>query len=215
MKLTKRELKLYEWAKRFYEGKPEKIDRAHQWDHVMRVLFNVNKIQKKEGGDLRVLIPAIFLHDIGQAYDDSEMQLNHAKISAEKAPEILLNLGYNKDEVLKICETIELHSTRYTSTKKMTLEGKVIFDADKMDAVGLTAIFKWTKKKVNEPNRKICEHMLFTYDKWIHKRGGNVFYTVTGKKMGQQQLKEAERFAKKVIKEEDQMDAFFHKIKII
>jgi uncharacterized protein len=212
MKLTKRELQLFEWAKEFYAKKPEKIDRAHEWDHVMRVLFYVHKIQKKEGGDLRILIPAIFLHDIGQAYDDSEMQLNHAKLSAEYAPEILCDLGYNEHEVLKICETIELHSTRFTSAKEMTLEGKVIFDADKMDAVGYTIVYRYARNMYHLSHRELAEKVIWLFDRWYKNRGAQIFFTKTARKMGEKQMKDAARFAKKVIKEEDQMDKFFHKI---
>ena len=214
MKLTKRERQLYDWAKKFYEGKPEKIDRAHQWDHVMRVLFNVSKIQKKEGGDLRILIPAIFLHDIGQAYDGSLGQTEHAKLSAEYAPEILLKFGYNNQEVLKICETIELHSTRYTSEKEMTTEGKVIFDADKMDAVGLSLVLRYAKKFYWASHRELAQKNLDLFAKWHKNRGDQIFFTETARRMGEQQMKDAINFAKKVIQEEDKMDKFFANIAI-
>lgn len=214
MRLTKRELKLYEWAKKFYEEKPGKIDRAHQWDHVMRVLFYVSKIQKKEGGNLRILIPAAFLHDIGQADDGSQLQLNHAKISAERAPAILKQFGYNDEEISRICETIELHSTRYTSQKEMTIEGKVIFDGDKMDAVGLSLILRYARNFYWEGHRALAQHTLDLFAKWHKNRGDQIFFTATARKMGARQMKDAERFAKKVIKEEDEMDGFYKRIKL-
>jgi HD superfamily phosphodiesterase len=208
MKLSKRELQVFEWAKKFYEAGYEKIDRAHEWDHILRVLYNMFKIQKVEGGDLRVLIPAVFLHDIGQAEDDSNGQTEHAMLSAKRAPEILAQIGYNKEEVAKICETIELHSTRFTSKKEMTLEGKVIFDADKMDAVGLSLILRYAKNFYWQGHRQLAQHTIDLFNKWHKKRGGQIFYTETGKKMGSRQIKEAEKFSKKVIKEENQMDKF-------
>ncbi len=214
MKLTKRERQVYTWAKKFYEGKPEKIDRAHEWDHVMRVLFYVHEIQKKEGGDLWILIPAIFLHDIGQAYDSSPGQTEHAKLSAEHAPEILRQFGYNETEVSKICETIELHSTRYTSEKEMTVEGKVIFDADKMDAVGLSLVLRYARNFYWASHRELAQKNLDLFAKWHKNRGENIFFTETARRMGERQMKDAINFAKKVIKEEDKMDSFFAKIAI-
>lgn len=214
MKLTKRERQLYAWAKKFYEEKPEKIDRAHQWDHVCRVLFYVNKIQRQEGGDLRVLIPAIFLHDIGQTYDNSLGQTEHAKLSAEYAPEILRQFGYNNHEIAKICETIELHSTRYTSEKEMTLEGKVIFDADKMDAVGLSLVLRYARNFYWLSHRELAQKNLDLFAKWHKNRGDQIFFTETARKMGVKQMKDAECFAKKVIKEEDEMDKFFRVTKL-
>jgi HD superfamily phosphodiesterase len=212
MKLSKKELQVFEWTKKFYGEPHDKIDRAHDFSHILRVLYNTHLIQKKEGGNLRVLIPAVFLHDIGQAEDDSSGQTEHAMLSAKRAPEILSQFDYSAEEITKICETIELHSSRYSSTREMTLEGKIIFDADKIDAVGKTAFFRWARVYVDRSNRFVADQMLKTYEKWINKLGQQIFYTKRGAKIGQKQLKESINFAKSVVKEEDQMEIFFKAI---
>lgn len=212
MKLTKRERQLYEWAVDFYKHEGQKIDAAHKLDHIKRVLYWACRIQRKEGGDVRILIPAVLLHDIGQAYDNSPNEINHAKLSAEKAPEILQSLGYNEQEVLKICETIELHSTRYTSVKEMTLEGRVIFDADKIDATDVTVLLRTAKKHIEKSHRQIAEEIYKFIARFKSLVGKTIFYTEEGQRIGLRRAIITEKLLKRIIREEDQMDKFFHKI---
>lgn len=147
MKLTSKEKQIYKWLVEFYEKDGKRIDAAHKLDHILRVLYWAIKLAKVEGGDLRVLIPAVLLHDIGQAWDESERQKMHAMVSVQKAPAILKKFKYTDLEIEKICETIELHSSRFASEKNMTKEGKIIYDADKIDASGLSILVRTSKKK--------------------------------------------------------------------
>ncbi len=130
----------------------EKNDVAHGWDHVERVYNLCMKIGEKEGADLGVLKLAALLHDIGISRDRE----NHEKVSAEMAKDILH--GYEKMEDVVYC--IESH--RFSKgIVPMTLEAKVLQDADRLDvcgAMGITRTMTYTgavKRPVHIPGKKI------------------------------------------------------------
>lgn len=204
------EKKLYQWLQDFYEHDGKRIDAAHKLDHIQRVLFWALKLQKKEGGDLRNIIPAVLLHDIGQAYDASENQMMHAMVSAQKAPDILKKLGYSRLEIEKICETIELHSSRFASSKNMTTEGKIIYDADKIDASDLTILLRTARKNHQKNNREIVELFLTWINKWRAKSDGRIFYTEEGRRIGGPRMLRAEKYAKRIIAEEKKTERMFN-----
>lgn len=215
MKLTRREKKVYEWLKDFYKKDGKRIDEAHKLEHILRVLYWVIKLQKIEGGDIHVLIPAVFLHDVGQAWDKSEGQKMHAMISADKARGILSKFEYSQKEIDKICETIELHSSRFASPKKMTLEGKIIYDADKIDASDVTVLVRASKNNNKQTNKWISELILKWIKKWQIKSNGEIFYTKEGKKIGLKKIKITEKLCKKILKEEEKIQKNLLKLQIL
>lgn len=214
MKLDKRETQLYRWLLDFYQHDGQKIDAAHQLDHIKRVLYWVYRIQRKTGGDLRILIPAVLLHDMGQAYDDSPNKIHHAKISAERARAILHKFGYDAVEIEKISETIELHSSRFGSQKEMTNEGKIIFDADKIDATDVTVLLRTAKKHIEKSHRQIAEEIYKFIARFKSLVGETIFYTEEGRHIGLRRATLTEKLLKRIIREENLMDTFYKKMKI-
>ncbi|MCK4634999.1 MAG: HD domain-containing protein [Candidatus Aenigmarchaeota archaeon] len=112
-----------------------KNDGAHGWDHVTRVYNLCMRIGKEEGADLEVLELAAFLHDIGI----SEDRENHEKVSAEITREILKD--YDKKKMENVIHCIEVH--RFSKgLKPITLEAKILQDADKLDVSGAIGIVR-------------------------------------------------------------------------
>lgn len=212
MKLTQQEKQVYKWINEFYEKDGKRIDAAHKLDHILRVLYWAIKLACAEGGNLRILIPACLLHDIGQAWDQSEGQKMHAMVSAQKAPAILKKFGYKDLEIKRICETIELHSSRFASEKNMTLEGKIIYDADKIDASDLSIIVRASKKNSEMTNSQVAELILTWVGKWRYKSGNNIFYTNTGRKIGLVRMNRVEKYCQKLVKEENKINNYLKKI---
>lgn len=211
MKLNSREKQIYKWLINFYENDGKVINEGHKLDHILRVLYWSFKLQKVEKGNLRILIPAVLLHDIGQAYDKSENQNMHALVSAQKAPEILKNYKYSNLEIEKICETIELHSSRFASPKNMTTEGKIIYDADKMDASDLTILLRASRMNNYMTNKQIADLILSWIDKWQSKTGNNIFFTNEGRRIGSARISRLEKYCQKILKEENKINNFLNK----
>lgn len=111
---------------------------AHNLDHVMRVYNTSLFIAKKEEQvDLEILIPAALLHDIARVKEseDTTGEIDHAVLGAEMAEKFLNEIGYDKSKVKAIKHCILTHRYR-TGNIPTTIEAKILFDADKLDAIG-------------------------------------------------------------------------------
>ncbi|MDA8744824.1 HD domain-containing protein [Rubripirellula amarantea] len=111
---------------------------GHGMDHVLRVLASARAIQAEVGGDLVVVELAALLHDVGDAkfHDGVER-------SAEFAREILCSLGANNDLVEHVAHIVDNISFRKgESAKPLSLEGQVVQDADRLDALGAIGIVR-------------------------------------------------------------------------
>ena len=121
-----------ESARRFYDG----ADAAHDFDHVLRVLVLAERIGLAEGADMEVVRAAALLHDVARA-ETAGTGRCHAQVGAARAREILR--GHPPERVEAVARAIESHRFR-SGPAPATLEAKVLFDADKLDAIGAVGI---------------------------------------------------------------------------
>lgn len=113
---------------------------SHGWDHTERVLRLAVHIGRAEGANLKVIELAALLHDIGRRHeDDSHGALCHAAEGAKLARQILSKHNLPDGVVDEVVHCIEHHRYRKNS-RPNTLEAKIIFDADKLDAIGAVGI---------------------------------------------------------------------------
>ena len=114
-------------------------DSAHDFEHVMRVYKNAKKICKKEKANEKLVLSAVLLHDI-VSYPKSD---KHSKLSsiesAKKSKQILKKYKFSKDEITIISDAIRDHSFSQNKIPE-SLEGKILQDADKLDALGAIGI---------------------------------------------------------------------------
>ena len=114
-------------------------DPGHDFEHIMRVYRNAEFIGKREGADMEILLAAVLLHDLVVYPKGSAKSTKSADDSADMAEKILLEYGWSGERVEKASYCIRTHS----SSKKLvpaTLEGKVLQDADRLDALGAIGI---------------------------------------------------------------------------
>ena len=114
-------------------------DSAHDFEHTMRVYKNVQKICKKEKANEKLVLSAALLHDI-VSYPKSDKRSKTSSIeSAKKSKKILEKLDFSKEEIVIILDAIKDHSFSQNKIPK-TLEGKILQDADRLDALGAIGI---------------------------------------------------------------------------
>jgi len=114
---------------------------AHDFQHILRVYRNAEMISKKEQGvDLDIVLAAALLHDL-VVYPKGSMKAKHsADESADIAKKILSEHNYySSEKIEKIACAIRTHSYS-KSLISSTLEGKILQDADRMDALGAIGI---------------------------------------------------------------------------
>jgi len=114
---------------------------SHGWDHAERVWRLCEHIGTLEGADLEVLELAAFLHDIGRAQEKaSGGGVCHARAGAERAREILLGEGVPPETVDRVAHCIASHRFRGEDSRPRSMEARVLFDADKLDALGAVGV---------------------------------------------------------------------------
>ena len=114
-------------------------DGAHDISHLSRVWRNVKDIQHHEGGDLEVLIAAVLLHDCVEVPKQSSLRSQASRLSASKAMLLLTDLCWETERVAWVASAIESHSFS-AGIAPTTLEGAILQDADRLDAIGFTGI---------------------------------------------------------------------------
>jgi uncharacterized protein len=116
-----------------------KNDSAHDFNHVMRVYKNAQKLCKKEKANEKLVLSAALLHDI-VSYPKSDKRSKSSSLkSADEAKKILKKLGFPNPEIQIISDAIRDHSFSRGKTPT-TLEGKILQDADRLDAIGAIGI---------------------------------------------------------------------------
>lgn len=130
--------KIKEMAKKEMRG----LDAGHDFKHVMRVYNLCLRMAKSlKNIDQDVIKIAALLHDIGgkKEMEDKSGKTCHAEVSAKIARRILGKLGYSTVKINKIIHCILAHRYR-TGVRPETKEAEIIFDADKLDALGALGV---------------------------------------------------------------------------
>ena len=113
---------------------------SHDWEHTLRVCKLCNRIGIVQGADMTVLMSAAYLHDIGRNHQD---RLNgavcHAQKGAEIAAVILCDLPVPDRQKENIIHCVRTHRFRGNHVPE-TGEARVLFDADKLDAIGAVGV---------------------------------------------------------------------------
>ena len=128
-------------------------DSAHDREHVYRVRYSALEIASEEAdADYDVLVAACLLHDIGRAEQLRDPSLCHAQVGAEKAYRFLTEKGFGEVFAKHVSDCILTHRFRKSSLPQ-SIEAKILFDADKLDAAGAVGIARTLvyKGTVGEP----------------------------------------------------------------
>ncbi|MFQ5611440.1 MAG: HD domain-containing protein [Anaerolineae bacterium] len=125
-------------ARRLYQEAGGDLDTAHDFDHVLRVLANAERIGRAEGANMAVLRAATLLHDIGRA-EQARRGLDHAVEGARRARQVLHDQP--AEFVEAVCHAIAAHRFRNADgVRPQTLEAKILYDADKLDSIGAVGV---------------------------------------------------------------------------
>ncbi|MCV0431310.1 HD domain-containing protein [Nitrosopumilus sp.] len=114
-------------------------DPAHDFEHIMRVYKNAQKLCKQEKVNKKLVLCATLLHDV-VSYPKSDNRSKNSSIeSAKKSKTILKKYNFSKEEIIIISDAIRDHS--FSQNKiPVTIEGKILQDADRLDALGAIGI---------------------------------------------------------------------------
>lgn len=115
-------------------------DNAHDREHIYRVLYTALDIaDTEENVDYDVLICACLLHDIGRKEQAKNPTVCHAEVGAKQAYAYLLANGFGETFAEQVRSCISAHRFRKNNPPR-NIEEKILYDADKLDAVGAMGI---------------------------------------------------------------------------
>lgn len=113
---------------------------VHDEEHIYRVLYNAIEIANGEKNvDTDILIAACLLHDIARIDELKNKAVDHAVYGSEKAYNWLISNGFDKAFAQQVSECIKAHRYRGNNIPD-SIEAKILFDADKIDAAGFMGI---------------------------------------------------------------------------
>lgn len=127
---------LHAWADRcraFVAARPG--DAAHDLAHVRRVVAWAERLGRAEGADLRVVLPAAWLHDGVTVPKSSPDRARASRLAADAAGAFLRDAGYPAALVPAVEHAVEAHSFS-AGVEPETIEARVVQDADRLDALG-------------------------------------------------------------------------------
>lgn len=111
---------------------------GHDWWHMWRVWHMARRIGTGEGANMYVVELAALLHDIA----DHKFHNGDRTVGAARARTILAEIGVEETVVAAVCDIIPKVSFSGSGGERNmdTLEGKVVQDADRLDALGALGI---------------------------------------------------------------------------
>lgn len=111
---------------------------GHDWWHIHRVRNTAIQLGKMEDADLFIVELAALLHDIA----DHKFHNGNEDIGPETAQNWLQQLEVKESVIHHICDIIRDISYKGSEveTPMKTIEGKVVQDADRLDALGAIGI---------------------------------------------------------------------------
>lgn len=115
------------------------------YQHTLRTMKYADKILKKEKADREVVLAALLLHDIGKTITEQR----HDIVSYALAKEILTKLEVEENKRNKIINCILFHSSKSLYCLDLTMEQKVVMDADILDEIGVLTVTKYCVAKMN------------------------------------------------------------------
>jgi uncharacterized protein len=131
---------------------------GHDWWHTYRVCKMAKHIGKGERTDMFVVELAALLHDIA----DWKFHGGNNNVGPSAAQKILSKQGVPEEIINHVCEIIRTAPFKGAGvkTKMRTIEGKVVQDADRLDAIGAIGIARacayggHTNQTIYNPNKK-------------------------------------------------------------
>lgn len=116
----------------------EHFEGSHDWWHIERVWRLARRIGAAEGADMFVVELGALLHDIA----DWKFHDGDVTVGPQKARELLAEYQLSDDVVDHVCQIIATLSYKGAgvNTDMATLEGRVVQDADRLDAIGAIGI---------------------------------------------------------------------------
>lgn len=176
--------------------------RPGDYEHTLRAVDYGKQILEKEDGIPGIVIPTLYLHDIGWSLVDyadfieapspdkkyySYCVGGHMKQGATQAKTILEELEYGSETIQKIIAIIAVHDDQQAVLALNDPSATIVHDADQLDKVGPEAHKRFEKIFADAKSDMDMEKTRY----YMEKGAQNWFQTETAKAMARALLEES------------------------
>jgi len=138
---------------------------GHDWWHIERVINTSLAIGQKEKADLFIVELGALLHDIA----DFKFHGGDEMAGGRAAEKWLKSLGVNSENIKRVRHIVDHTSFKGVGEQNSmkSLEGKVVQDADRLDALGAIGIARafayggYKNREIYNPEKKVEKHRSF------------------------------------------------------
>lgn len=140
-------------AEQFAKSVLENDATGHDWWHIHRVVRMAKKLASAEGADPFVCTLAALLHDVADEKLNPSKEIGLKKVGDWLETQPLLEK--DRQHILEIISTMSYNAGKNPPMR--TIEGKVVQDADRLDAIGAIAIARtflyagWVGHPIHDP----------------------------------------------------------------
>lgn len=140
VKKAMREATLKEAVERYDTRKPSF---NYRWEHVTAVVTLAIKLAELTGADRDIVEAAAWLHDVRKKAGG-----DHPEEGAKFARKLLPKTDFPPEKIERVAQAIADHmglwrGHPFPEESLTNLESAVLWDADKLAKIGLTAVFHW------------------------------------------------------------------------
>ena len=112
---------------------------AHDELHVRRVMANARTIAEREHADVDVAVTAAMLHELFNLPKSHPDSARSGELCAQEARVLMQAHGYDEPFIARVTYCIAVHPFS-RGIMPETMEGRVLQDADRLDAIGAIGI---------------------------------------------------------------------------
>jgi len=184
-------------------------DIVHGIDHIERVYALAKRISAKENANWKIVQAAVLLHDaqppqatFSAVNGMTNPRAQHQTDSATLAAQLLSDAGWDAPLIEAVIHCIRSHRFRNSAEKPSTLEAQILFDADKLDAIGAVGVARAVAYATQQgepfyamPSQQFCETGVLAegerhsaYHEFIYKliKLPTLLYTNTARQLAQE-----------------------------
>ena len=111
----------------------------YRWEHVKAVVTLALRLADLTSADREVIEAAAWLHDVCKGEGE-----NHPEAGARFARRFLPQTDFPTEKIERVARAIERHIGLWRDKPLKDLEAQVLWDADKLAKIGLTAAFHFS-----------------------------------------------------------------------
>jgi uncharacterized protein len=170
----------------------------YRWEHVTAVVTLAIRLAILTGADRDVVEAAAWLHDVRKDAGD-----DHPKMGAKFAREFLPKTDFPQKKIECVAKAIEDHMGLWLDKPLKNLESQVLWDADKLSKIGLTAAMHWTANDIGRNKRSYTTRELILRGRkqdWLPKTVASM-HTKPARKAAKKRLKRYQKLWRRLEEE--------------